>query len=148
MPKRKVLFKISPEFLEPNYIPVPEANVANWNNIVGLQKPEDNATYGAINLQAFLGNGADGDVIISSNTTLTADKYYNNLTVNSGFILNSGGYRIFVKGTLTNNGTISIRVEMEERVAMEETDQPEAEARLARLARPVPRLMPAVTPLL
>ena len=53
------------------------------------------------------GTGSDGDVTISSNTTLTRDMFYNNLTVNSGVTLNTGGYRIFVKGTLTNNGTIS-----------------------------------------
>ncbi len=54
----------------------------------------------------FHGDGSDGDVTISSTTTLTRDMYYNNLTVNSGIALNTNGYRIFVKGTLTNNGYI------------------------------------------
>ena len=53
------------------------------------------------------GDGSDGDVTISSNTTITRDMYYNNLTVNSGVTLSCGGYRIFVKNKLTNNGTIS-----------------------------------------
>jgi len=53
------------------------------------------------------GDGSDGDATISSNTTLTADKYYDNLTVNSGVTLNPGGYRIFVKNTLTVNGSIA-----------------------------------------
>ena len=56
--------------------------------------------------QPIYGDGSDGDVTISANTTLTRDMYYNNLTVNSGITLSSGGYRIFVKNTLTNNGTI------------------------------------------
>jgi len=55
---------------------------------------------------AIFGDGSDGDVTIASNTTLTRDMFYNNLTVNSSYTLNTGGYRIFVKGTLTNNGTI------------------------------------------
>lgn len=55
----------------------------------------------------FYGPGTDGDVTISSNTTLTKDMFYNNLTINNTFTLNTGGYRIFVKGTLTNNGTIA-----------------------------------------
>ena len=52
------------------------------------------------------GDGSDGDVTISSTTTLTEDMYYNNLTVNSGVALNTGGYRIYVKDTLTVNGVI------------------------------------------
>jgi hypothetical protein len=57
---------------------------------------------------AIYGQGTDGDVTISSNTTLTSDKYYNNLTVNVGVTLTSSGYKIFVKNTLTLNGTISV----------------------------------------
>ena len=56
---------------------------------------------------AIFGDGSDGDVTISSITTLTRDMFYNNLTVDAGVTLNPGGYRIFVKGTLTNNGTIA-----------------------------------------
>jgi hypothetical protein len=47
------------------------------------------------------GSGADGDVTISVNTTLTRDMQYNNLTINSGINLDPAGYRIFVKDTLT-----------------------------------------------
>lgn len=53
------------------------------------------------------GDGSDGDVTLSSNTTLTADKYYDNLTIPSGVTLNPGGYRIFVMNNLTIDGTIS-----------------------------------------
>lgn len=51
----------------------------------------------------FFGTGADGDATISSPTTLTADKHYNNLTLNAA--LNAGGYKIFVKGTLTQGAS-------------------------------------------
>lgn len=57
-------------------------------------------------VEILFGNGMDGDVTISSNTTLTRDMYYNNLTINSGRTLKTNGYKIFVKGTLINNGTI------------------------------------------
>lgn len=53
------------------------------------------------------GTGVDGDATISTDTTLTSDKFYKNLTVNSSKTLNNGGYNIYVSGTLTNNGTIS-----------------------------------------
>ena len=55
--------------------------------------------------QAWFGNGNDGDVTISGNTTLTADMFYNNLTVNTGVTLTTAGYRVFVKVTLTTVGT-------------------------------------------
>lgn len=59
---------------------------------------------GVTNSNIF-GSGEDGNVTISSNTSLTQDMYYNNLTVNGGFTLTTAGYRIFVKGTLTINAT-------------------------------------------
>ena len=54
----------------------------------------------------IFGDGGDGDVTISSNTTLTETKFYNNLTVNASITLTSGGYMVFVKNTLTLNGKI------------------------------------------
>jgi hypothetical protein len=53
------------------------------------------------------GDGSDGDVTISGTTSMTRDTYYNNLTVNAGQTLWVNGWRIFVKGTLTLNGTIA-----------------------------------------
>lgn len=53
----------------------------------------------------LVGNGNDGNVTISSNTSLSRDMYYNNLTINNGITLNPNGYRIFVKGDLTCVGT-------------------------------------------
>lgn len=58
--------------------------------------------------RAFFGDGSDGNVTISVNTTLTRDMYYDNLTVDVGVILTTGFFRIFVKGTLALNGEISV----------------------------------------
>jgi hypothetical protein len=55
------------------------------------------------------GSGFDGNVVISTNTSLSRDMYYNNLTINSGIHLNTNGFKVFVKDTLTLNGTIGIR---------------------------------------
>ena len=57
-------------------------------------------------LQDMFGDGSDGTATISSNTALTADAFYDDLTINSSIILDTAGYRLFVKGTLTVNGTI------------------------------------------
>src|SRR3990167_112879 len=58
--------------------------------------------------QVFFGDGSDGDVTISVNTTLTADKYYDDLVVNSGVTLFPNGYRIFCKTSTIINGTINV----------------------------------------
>lgn len=52
------------------------------------------------------GDGSDGNVTISTDTTLTGNKQYNNLTINSGITLNVNDYIVRVLDTLTNNGTI------------------------------------------
>lgn len=51
------------------------------------------------------GDGSDGNVTVSAPDTLTRDMYYNNLTVNS--TLTTNGFKIYVKGTLSGNGTIT-----------------------------------------
>jgi len=61
----------------------------------------------------YYGDGRDGDVTISSNTSITGLKRYNNLTINAGQTLTSsettnGSLIVQVKGTLTINGTISM----------------------------------------
>jgi hypothetical protein len=53
------------------------------------------------------GDGSDGDVVISSTTTLTRNMFYNNLTINTSTSLLPSGFIIYVKGTLTVNGKIS-----------------------------------------
>lgn len=57
--------------------------------------------------KAIYGDGSDGNITIAANTTLTRDMFYANLTIDATKTLNPNGYRIFVKGTLTNNGTIA-----------------------------------------
>lgn len=55
---------------------------------------------------AIFGDGNDGDVTISSGTTtISRDMYYNNLTIQTGGILNPSGFRIYVRGTITFEGT-------------------------------------------
>ena len=60
------------------------------------------------------GAGTDGSVTISSNTTLTRDMYYENLTIASGVHVNTAGYRVFVRKSLNfssasaNQSTTSI----------------------------------------
>ena len=55
------------------------------------------------------GSGKDGTTVISVNTTVTGDKQYNNLTINTGITLDFDGGILRVAGTLTINGTGSIR---------------------------------------
>ena len=72
------------------------------------------ARYGSQLLTQRIGNddvygtGLDGNVTISVNTSLSGDMYYNNLTINPGIVLNPNGFRVFVKNTLTVNGTLGI----------------------------------------
>ena len=54
-----------------------------------------------VGISWIFGNGVDGSQTISASTTLTRDMYYADLTVNPGVTLNTGGFRIFVSGTLT-----------------------------------------------
>lgn len=57
---------------------------------------------------SIYGTGMDGDVTISSNTSLSRDMYYNNLIINANIQLNPNGYRIFVKNLLTLNSGSTI----------------------------------------
>lgn len=61
------------------------------------------STYGYFNPSAAI----DGDVVVSSNLTLTRNMYYRNLTVNAGITLRANGWRIIVINLLTLNGTIA-----------------------------------------
>lgn len=45
----------------------------------------------------MFGDGSDGNVTISTTVTLTADKFYDTLTVQSGGTLNTGGWRVFCR---------------------------------------------------
>ena len=59
--------------------------------------------------ELVFGNGEDGNVTITSNTSLTEDMYYSNLTVAEGATLNPNGFRVFVKNKLTLNGDLGIK---------------------------------------
>jgi hypothetical protein len=89
--------------LQPNSVGTSEvaANSLNGGDIneslLGIV-PTANRARG---VDALFGDGSDGDQTIASNTTLSRDTYYHNLTVNPGTTLNPGGFRIFVSGTLT-----------------------------------------------
>jgi len=58
----------------------------------------------------FFGNGQDWDVVIAAGTTtLTRDMFYDDLTLQTGAILESAWFMIFVAGILTQQGTGYIR---------------------------------------
>jgi hypothetical protein len=88
-------------------VPTAKLHIGGTVGVDGIKFPDGTTqtTAASIGTIAF-GNGVDGDVTISSNTTLIRDMYYNNLTINSGIILTTDSFRIFVRNTLTNNGTI------------------------------------------
>ena len=65
-----------------------------------------NKTYADSRSYLDYGDGSDGDVTISVPTTLTKDMYYNNLVLNAD--INTAGYRVFWKGTLTRAGSAKI----------------------------------------
>ena len=54
----------------------------------------------------IFGNGADGDVTISSDTSLSRDMFYDTLKVVSTKALTTNGYRIFCKTLLVNEGIV------------------------------------------
>ena len=63
---------------------------------------------------AYGGDGSDGDLTVTSNSTWTGTKNYNNLTINSGVTFSYDGSDktpaiIYVKGTLIVNGTLSVQ---------------------------------------
>lgn len=74
---------------------------------LGLKKVKLEKIGGSASLNGLFGSGVDGDVVISSNTSLTEDMYYNNLTVNATYKLDTNGYKVFVKNTTTSDGVIS-----------------------------------------
>jgi hypothetical protein len=59
-----------------------------------------------VGIGGLFGSGADGSQTISGNTTLTRDMYFADLTLAPGVTLDTGGFRLFVSGTLTlQNGS-------------------------------------------
>jgi hypothetical protein len=84
------------------------AGVTGATGATGATGPTGPPGVSGVGVDAIFGDGSDGNQTISSNTTLTRDMYYQNLTVNSGITLNPGGYRIFVAGTLTLENAAAI----------------------------------------
>lgn len=61
----------------------------------------------ALGDDSWYGDGSDGYVAINSDTTLTRDMIYQNLTIAYNKTIFTDGFRIIVRDTLINNGTIS-----------------------------------------
>lgn len=76
--------------------------------MTGLERFNSPAKAQRIGNDSIYGTGSDGTVVIASNTSLSRDMYYLNLTVNTGVHLNTNGYRVFVKNTLTLTGNIGV----------------------------------------
>ncbi len=78
--------------------------VANSNGVIDSSFIASSTLQAAALVNTFsFGDGSDGNVTISSPTTLTRDMYYNNLVVNS--TLTTDGFQIFVKDTISGTGT-------------------------------------------
>lgn len=87
---------------------------------VARSVPFDNATNSFTSLTtqsaieesmilSYVGSGVDGDVALSAGTTtLVRDMYYNSLTLTGTAILNTGGFKIFCRNTVSLAGTSSI----------------------------------------
>jgi len=58
--------------------------------------------------RVYFGDGSDGTVTISVNTFISRDMYYDTLTVNANTVLFTNGFKVSVKNTLTNNGSIGM----------------------------------------
>ena len=95
---------------EPN-VPIGYTALFMGNDHVLRQKPygQPSSIIGPPNTSfpGLYGDGVLGDVVLNSNTTLLQDMYYANLTINAGITLTVSAFRVFVKGTLVNNGTIA-----------------------------------------
>jgi len=74
----------------------------------GIDKYNSPAKVQRIGNDSVYGVGTDGDVVIVANISLSRDMYYNNLTINSNCHLNTNGFKVFVKGTLTLDGNLGV----------------------------------------
>lgn len=79
-----------------------------WKGTGGNVEEIDVPSAGGL---AIFGDGSDGEGTISENTNLSRDMYYDTLTINAEVYLNTKGYRVHVKGKLTNAGYIHSRGE-------------------------------------
>ena len=90
---------------DPNSV-TPAATSTPTANMIPIASSSGKVDDNWIPKYDIFGDGRDGDVSISSVVTSTRDMFYNNLTISSSGVLNTNGYRIYVKGTLNNAGII------------------------------------------
>lgn len=79
------------------------------NTWTGANTFNATTTFGGAVLGAnptLFGDGSDGDVTITSTTTLTRDMNYGSVTINSGAAIIPNGFRIFATNTVTINGNV------------------------------------------
>lgn len=80
------------------------------NSSISTAESTSSISGSLVNLATYLnlpdpvyGTGGDGEVTLTTNTTMTKDMFYRNLTLNANVQLNPSGYRIFVQNILTLN---------------------------------------------
>ena len=74
--------------------------------MAGIERTPSKTYTQRLGNDAIYGMGTDGNVTISTDTVLSSDKYYNNLTIDAGKVLYTNGFRVFVKDTLTGTDAI------------------------------------------
>ena len=94
--------------IKPGFLPLDEA----WTHTATTTFDGNVVISSALNLTAtttlasFWGDGSDGAVTISASTTLVQDMQYASMTINTGVVVNTAGFKIFVANTLQSSGTI------------------------------------------
>jgi hypothetical protein len=98
---------VNPKYLKDSIYKTLLPSVAEKAAMAGTGTPSgDNKFVTADTLDvSIFGDGSDGDVTISSPTTITRDMYYNNLVLTD--TLTTNGFRVFVKGTVSGAGKIA-----------------------------------------
>ena len=64
-----------------------------------------NDGYVSLVRETAFGDGSDGSLTTSGDVTLTSDMHYTNLTISTGDVFYTAGYRIFCTGTISRVGT-------------------------------------------
>ncbi len=79
---------------------------SNWK-VINYQRADWSSLYWYEVFELYYWDWSDWDITISSwTTTLTRDMQYNNLTINSPWILNTNWFRVFIKWILSWTGNI------------------------------------------
>lgn len=97
--KNKAVALVANDILADQIMTVAYESVTDSFQLVGNT---GNSTLGG----NYFGDGSDGNVVIAAGTTTaTKDMFYNNLTIQTGGILDMNGFMLFVNGTFTPQGT-------------------------------------------